>query len=177
MIDSVRLRVLTYNIHKCIGGLDRRYRPERVRDAIAALDPDVALLQEVDEGAKRTRGDRQVDLLGDLLGYRYRAYFPNVRLRRGGHYGNAILSRFPIVETRNIDVSIPLTKRRSVLQAWLRVRKGRGPSRTLVVHSVHLGLLAFLRRRQLTRFFESGSLAEIHPRAPAVLAEIGRAHV
>jgi len=32
----MKLRVLSYNIHKCIGGLDRRYRPERIVETIAA---------------------------------------------------------------------------------------------------------------------------------------------
>ena len=27
----MRLRLLTWNVHKCIGGLDRRYDPERVQ--------------------------------------------------------------------------------------------------------------------------------------------------
>ena len=31
----MKLRLLTYNVHKCIGGLDRRYRPERVWSVIA----------------------------------------------------------------------------------------------------------------------------------------------
>src|SRR5205085_12459322 len=47
------LRIMTYNIHKGIGGVDRKYSPERVRDTIALFAPDFLLLQEVDEGAKR----------------------------------------------------------------------------------------------------------------------------
>ena len=50
-------------------------------------------------GVRESRDDsvtRQVDWLGDTLGLPYRAYQANVRLRHGGHYGNAILSRFPL---------------------------------------------------------------------------------
>lgn len=166
---TVQLRVLTYNVHKCIGGVDRRYDPERVRAAVASCQPDVLLLQEVGEGTKRSRGDRQVDVLGDMLGMRYRVYFPNVRLRNGGQYGNAVLSRHPIVDARNVDVTIPPTKPRSVLQARLRVRHGGHP-RTVVVYSIHLGLLGFLRARQLRRFLEADEFAMQHPRAPSILA-------
>jgi endonuclease/exonuclease/phosphatase family metal-dependent hydrolase len=165
----VHLRVLTYNVHKCIGGVDRRYDPLRVRDAVAACRADVLLLQEVDEGARRTRGDRQVDVLGDLLGLRHRAYFPNVRLRGGGHYGNAVLSRHAIVDVVNVDVTIPPTKPRSILQARLRVRHG-GRNRTVVVCSLHLGLLGFLRARQVRRFLQADAFASLHPRAPSILA-------
>ena len=166
----MHLRVLTYNIHKCIGGIDRRYDPDRVREVVSHYDPDLVFMQEVDEGARRSSHHRQVDILGDLLRYRHRTYFPNVRLRGGGHYGNAILSKFPITETRNIDLSIPMTKRRSVLHAWIRVRPAhRGRSRTLHVFNMHLGLSQVLRRWQLQRFLASHPFATLHQRTPVII--------
>src|SRR5262249_33698289 len=141
-------------IHKCIGGVDRRYDPLRVADTIAHYAPDVLLLQEVDEGARRSNGDRQVDLLGETLGFHHRTFFPNVAVRGGGEYGNAILSRYPIVETRNVDLTVGWKKRRSVLHAICRVRKD-GLDRTLHVYNMHLGLAAYERRIQLQSFLDS----------------------
>jgi endonuclease/exonuclease/phosphatase family metal-dependent hydrolase len=46
----MKLTILSWNIHKGIGGIDRRYRLERVIEVIRHHDPDVALLQEVAEG-------------------------------------------------------------------------------------------------------------------------------
>ena len=167
----MRLRILTYNVHKCIGGIDRKYRPERVAETIAHYAPDFVLLQEVDEGAPRTGGHRQVDLLGDLVGLRHRTYFPNVRLRRGGHYGNAILSRFPLTEARNIDLTVRFTRARSVLHARFRVRPpGRGHFRTVQVFNLHLGLSQVLRKIQIRRFLESEPFARLDPRTPAIVA-------
>jgi endonuclease/exonuclease/phosphatase family metal-dependent hydrolase len=168
----MKLRVLTYNVHKCIGGLDRRYRPERVWNVIAPLEPDFVLLQEVDEGARRSNGDRQVDLLGDLLGLRHRTFFPNVRVPGGGHYGNAILSRYPLTHTSNIDLTVRWTKRRSVLHARFRVRRhGRDECfRTVNVYNLHLGLSQGLRQTQLKTFLESQPFAGHHPRTPVILA-------
>jgi len=40
----MRLRLLTYNIHKCIGGVDRRYNPQRIAEVITNLHSDVLLL-------------------------------------------------------------------------------------------------------------------------------------
>ena len=57
----MRLRVLSYNIHKCIGGVDRRYEPSRIVEVIRKLDCDVLMLQEVDAGVSRSNGDRQVE--------------------------------------------------------------------------------------------------------------------
>ena len=98
----MQLRLLSYNIHKCIGGVDRRYRPERVEETIRHHAPDLVLMQEVANGAGRPRWHRQIDLLGDELGFRHRTWFPNHRFRSGGEYGNAVLSRWPITDTENI---------------------------------------------------------------------------
>lgn len=168
----MRLRMMTYNIHKAIGGVDRRYRPERVRDTIAPFDPDFVLLQEVDEGAERSSRHRQVDLLGEMLGLRHRTWFPNVTVRGGGHYGNAILSRFPLTDTRNIDLSFPNTKRRSVLHARFRVRRDGEADhlRTVHVFNLHLGLSATLRKMQIRKFLESHPFSHFHPRTPVVVA-------
>jgi endonuclease/exonuclease/phosphatase family metal-dependent hydrolase len=167
----VRLRILTYNIHKCIGGVDRKYDPHRIMDVIAHYNPDVAMLQEVDEGARRSSRHRQVDVLADVLKYRHRTFFPNVRVRGGGHYGNAIMSRYPIMATANIDLTIPLTKKRSVLHAWIRVRPPTGGrSRTVHVFNLHLGLSQALRKWQLRKFLESHPFATLHHRTPVIVA-------
>ncbi len=166
----MKVRVLTYNIHKCIGGIDRRYRPERIRDVIAHYHPDLVLLQEVDRGARRTNGDDQVDLLGDMLGLRHRTWFPNHRMLRGGEYGNAILSRFPITHTENIDLTVPPRKRRSVLHGRYRVRLGTKRTRTLHVFNLHLGLSGTERKIQLRKFLESHPFAGFDRRTPVVVA-------
>lgn len=171
----MRLRLLTWNVHKCIGGLDRRYDPDRVRCLIAHYEPDVVMLQEVDHAARRSRGDRQVDLLGDLLGLRHRSWFANVTVRGGGQYGNAILSRFPITETDNIDLTIPPKKRRSVLHGRTRVRlhpdNGEAPrTRTVHVYNMHLGLSGIERKVQLRKFLASHPFAGLDARTPIVVA-------
>jgi len=164
----VKLRVLSYNIHKCIGGVDRRYDPSRVADVISNLDPDVLLLQEVDAGVPRSNGDRQVDVLGELCGMRYRAWYPNVAVRGGGQYGNAILSRYPLIESTNIDLSIRFKKPRSVLHGVVRVRHD-GIDRTVHVYNMHLGLARFERRIQLRKFVDSHPFASLHHDTPVVV--------
>lgn len=168
----MKLRVLTYNIHKCIGGIDRRYRPERVCETIAHYEPDLVLMQEVDNAAKRSKEHRQVDVLGDMLGFRHRTWFPNHKLRNGGEYGNAILSRFPLTETQNIDLTLGRRKRRSVLHARYRVRVGaRGKhTRTVHVYNLHLGLSGAERKKQLRIFLDSDPFARLHKRTPIIVA-------
>lgn len=159
---------MTYNVHKCIGGIDRRYQPQRVVATIAHYDPDIVMLQEVDAGAKRSNSDQQSEMLGDALGMRHRSWFPNVTLRKGGAYGNAVLSRFPCRREDNIDLSVEGRKARSVLHTIVRVRKGRR-ARTVHVFNMHLGLRQEERRKQLRRFLDSHPFAHMHARTPVIV--------
>lgn len=165
----MRLRVISYNIHKCIGGVDRRYEPGRIVEVIAHYEPDVVLLQEVAEGSPIYNHDRQYERLSTELGLRHVTYFVNVRFKRRGQYGNAILSRFPLTETSNIDLTIPPKKRRSVLHGRYRVRLGKKTSRTLHVYNMHLGLSGIERKLQLKKFLASQPFEGLHPRTPVLV--------
>ena len=164
----MKFRVVTWNIHKCIGGVDRRYRPERVTQLLQHYEPDFALLQEVDENVRRSDYHRQVDDIGEALGLRHRCYTPTHRLRNGGHYGNAILSRWPIFDQHDLDLTIGTRKRRGAIYARARVR-WRGKSRTIIVVNLHLGLAGSERDKQLLRFLESHPFAGAHHQTPIIL--------
>jgi endonuclease/exonuclease/phosphatase family metal-dependent hydrolase len=164
----MKLRLVSYNIHKCIGGVDRRYEPERTAEVLRKLDADIILLQEVDTGVPRSRGDNQTEVLGDLVGMRYRTWYPNVDVRGGGQYGNAILSRYPIIESSNIDLTWRFKKRRSALHSVLRVRHD-DVDRTVHVFNMHLGLARFERRIQLHKFLDSHPFANLHHETPIVV--------
>ena len=62
MKGLMRFRVMTYNIHRAIG-VDRRFRPERIIRIIESHEPDIVLLQEVDDGVPRSR---EMDLAREL---------------------------------------------------------------------------------------------------------------
>ena len=164
----MKLRVITWNIHKCIGGVDRRYDLARTVETLGHFAPDVALLQEVDAGAKRSNGDHQTELLAEALGFHHHAWFPNVDVRGGGTYGNAILSRFPLDEVRNIDVSVRFKKKRSVLHAIARVHHD-GHSRSVHLYNMHLGLAQYERRIQLGSFLDSHPFQGLHHDTPVVV--------
>ncbi len=164
----MKLRVLSYNIHKCIGGVDRRYEPTRIVEVIRKLDADILMLQEVDAGVARSKGDQQTEVLGEELGLPYRSWFPNVDVRGGGQYGNAILSRYPLIESSNIDLSIRFKKKRSALHAVLRVRHDN-IDRTVHVYNMHLGLARYERKIQLQKFLDCHPFAHLHHDTPVVV--------
>ncbi len=165
------IRLVSWNVHKCVGGLDRRYDPIRTVEVLAAANADVVLLQEVAQNGRWYRHERQVDLLGDALSMPHRSYFVNVRFGpRRGEYGNAILSRVPITSSTNIDLTLANRKARSVLHAELRLPTASGGTRTLHLFNLHLGLGEAERREQLRRLLASPALHAIQSRTPTVVA-------
>jgi len=155
----VRLRVLSYNIHRAIG-VDRRFRPERIASIIEYYNPDIAMLQEVDEGAPRSR---ELDLARELakaLGFEHFAIGHNVRLRKG-RYGNATLSRWPIRRERNIDLTIGFLRRRGCQHTRIAIKTPSGATRRLEVFNLHLGLSARERERQVSLLGRSREFAAL----------------
>jgi endonuclease/exonuclease/phosphatase family metal-dependent hydrolase len=88
-----RLRVMTYNVHGCVG-IDGRHAPERIAEVIAEYEPDLVALQEVDVGRERSDRVDQPQQIGRLLGMEH--VFSMACEMDGGQYGNAFLSRHPI---------------------------------------------------------------------------------
>lgn len=143
------MRVLSYNIHKGIGGRDRRYRPERVLEAIAVEEPDVICLQEVDSGVRRSRFHDQptmfADILGSRLGLARHVYQLNVPIGEGG-YGNLILSRYPLDTHANVCLRRGRRKPRGA-----QVIVVNTPSGPLKLVNWHLGLAEKERHWQVRK--------------------------
>jgi len=163
----MQVRVLTWNIHKGVGGVDRRYRLDRTVALIRHHTPDIALLQEVAEGWPGARFEHQLGELQAELGYPHAAFGDEHRFVQGG-YGNAILSRFPLHDAHRIDLTIGWRKRRGALQARAILRDG-GHQRTLVVHNLHLGLAGSERALQLSRFLQHEAERPLHGDTPSII--------
>ncbi len=143
----MNLRVLSYNIHRAIG-LDRRFRPQRIATILAHHNADIILLQEVDAGVPRSRGLDLARELADSLGYPHHALGLNVKLRKG-MYGNATLSRYPIVNERNIDLTIESGRARGCLYTDIALPVTNMGNAEIAVFNLHLGLSFKERPRQI----------------------------
>lgn len=137
------LRVLTVNIHKGYTTFGRRHMLEELREAVRAVASDVVLLQEV-HGMHEGLDGGQAEYLADRIWPRH-AYGRNA-LVRGGHHGNAVLSRWPIVQYVNHDVTQPGAEGRGMLHCVLDFA-----GMPLHVICVHLGLTERHRRGQIAR--------------------------
>lgn len=83
------IRVMSYNVHGC-AGRDGRISPERIARVIAAHDPDIVALQELDAND----AVHQAEIIAKSLSMSHH-YHASVLLRHGWH-GNAVLSRYDL---------------------------------------------------------------------------------
>lgn len=142
----MRLRLASYNIHGGIGA-DGRLDLDRILAVLRQLDCDVIALQEV----VSTPAYGQLDALAAGIGGTGIAG-PTL-LRAGGHYGNAVLSRLPVLAVRRLDLSVPRREPRGALLVDLDAGGDR-----IRVTSTHLGLRPKERRIQIRRLL--GALPE-----------------
>jgi len=160
------LRVMSWNIHKGIGGLDRRYDLNRIIAVLENYEPDVVLLQEVAQGIQRLKGHDQVELLTSALGL-HSTFYPEHQFK-GGTYGNLLLARWSISDPIHLDLTIGSRKRRGMIQAHIRAQIGKN-QRTVVVHNMHLGLAGRERSLQLDRVMSSLPLRHLHQATPTII--------
>jgi endonuclease/exonuclease/phosphatase family metal-dependent hydrolase len=136
------VRLLSYNIHKGIGGRDRRYEIERIVAVIEQEEPDVICLQEVDRHVRRSRYHDQPALLARAVGAAAQLYQMNVFRHEGG-YGNLILSRWPF--RGHHQISLRHRRRKARGAQMVVVETPEGP---LHLVNWHLGLRERERRWQ-----------------------------
>jgi endonuclease/exonuclease/phosphatase family metal-dependent hydrolase len=165
----MRFRLLSWNIHKGIGGLDGRYDIQRVIRAIEQSHPDIVQLQEVDDDAPRSRHHRQVDVLADALAMPHRAYQPNVTLRRGA-YGNAIISRFPLNLLKSLDLSIRFKKKRGAQIVSVAIPVPHQLHQPVMLVNLHLGLIEFEQKIQLRRLLACEEVKGLDHQVPMIVA-------
>jgi len=150
--QSKSLRLLTVNIHKGYNAFNRRHVLHELRDAVRALGSDLVFLQEV-EGKSGAAG-AQYEFLADTL-WPEHAYGRNA-VAEGQDHGNAVLSRLPVLRSRNHDVSLPGFEPRGLLHCVLqRSDAESGSARELHVMCVHHGLREAHRRHQLARLCQT----------------------
>jgi endonuclease/exonuclease/phosphatase family metal-dependent hydrolase len=139
--DPATLRVVTYNIHRS-RGMDRRTRPDRVVAVLRGVDADVIALQEVIGSGPS--GISHIEEIGAALGMGW-VMAPARRLR-GHQFGNALLSRLPIVHHVEHDLSWKTCEERCLQRADIDVH-----GHILHVYNVHLGTAILERRHQAQR--------------------------
>lgn len=137
-------RLLTYNVHRCVG-VDRRLDVGRIAAVIADCEPDIVCLQELDVGRARTGRVDQADAIARRLSMSFR-FHPAMRVE-AELYGDAILTPHPETLVRAAALpavrGVPGNEPRGAL--WSTVEIGGA---SLNVINTHLGLIPREQRLQ-----------------------------
>jgi endonuclease/exonuclease/phosphatase family metal-dependent hydrolase len=157
----MKLRVATYNVHKC-AGMDRRISPARIAEVIEEFRPDVIGLQEVLSIEGGRREENQARYLADRLGMHLA--IGEVRRLRGGAYGNIVLSRLPIDSSCAFDLTVAGCERRGCLRSDIQLEGGQ----VLHVFNLHLGTGFLERRAQAQRIVATEWLRGAGPPGPRI---------
>ena len=164
------LRVATYNIHKGVQGVGptRRLEIHNLALAIETLDADIVCLQEVRQGNRKEAsyftGWPEQPQAEFLAPEGYEAVYRSNAVTKHGEHGNALLSRWPVIECRHEDMSDHRFEQRGLLHAKLLVAG-------VTVHAivVHFGLIPSSRVRQ-TAHLKAYIAREIPLDEPVVVA-------
>lgn len=158
-----RVRVMTYNVHSCIG-MDGRLAPERIARTIARHGADIVALQELDVQRRRTGGIDQAQLIARHLEMDFH-FHPALHLEEE-RYGDAILTDLPMRLVRAGSLpGLPSQEPRGAL--WVAVDLGNGTE--LNVLNTHLGLTAWERRLQTQALLGPEWLGDPRCEDPVVL--------
>lgn len=138
------LRVVTYNIHSCIGR-DGIEDFSRVADVLREINGDIVALQEV-----TSNQDTSADMLAYLAAAAKMQPVPGFTLQQAkGRYGNALLSRLSLSAVNRYDISIPGREARGLIEARFQCQKLQ-----CMVWATHLGLGVRERHRQINRLLQ-----------------------
>lgn len=163
--EPLQLRVLSYNIHHGEGS-DRRVDLKRIAGVINGARPDLVALQEVDSGTKRTGGVDQPWRLSELTKLQH-VFGDNIPYE-GGRYGNAVLSRFPIVRHENHPLpSHYQGEQRGVLEVEVQPPNWKSP---LVFYATHFDYRGGYDAERMESARLVNELAARRPDVPAILA-------
>lgn len=147
MREVMNLKILTYNIHKGFDWNNKKYFLKEVKELVRESRANLVFLQEVvGESHKiKKKGliDTQFEYLADSV-WTHFSYAKNA-VYDHGHHGNLVLSEFPIINWKNINISTNNMEKRGLLVCQIALPTEKPTS--LYVLCAHLDL--FNRGRQL----------------------------
>jgi endonuclease/exonuclease/phosphatase family metal-dependent hydrolase len=138
----VKLRIATYNVHKC-KGIDGRVSIDRIGRVLEEVNADIMALQEIFYP--------QAEHLAKTFDAHWA--FGGNRQLLGADYGNVVLSRHTLRSHCNYDVTVPGRENRGCLRTDVFLH-----NRALHVFNVHLGTAFFERRRQAKHLLDEAVL-------------------
>ena len=147
--DPGNVRVLTYNIHACVG-MDGELAPERIARVLSQTGADVICLQELDVNRKRSGHQDQARQIAESLDMNF--HFHPAWHIEGERFGNAILTHFPLQLVRAEGLHQQQESRSKRGAVWVQVEIE--PGTCLQVISAHLSIYPKEHLRQVEELYK-----------------------
>jgi endonuclease/exonuclease/phosphatase family metal-dependent hydrolase len=159
------IRVMTYNIHSCIG-IDGKIRPERVARVINHCDPDIVAVQELDAHRLRSGGHDQAAVIANHL--RMDHVFHAMIEEEKERYGIAIFARHPfrVVKSERFTRTDHRPFREARGAIWITLELGGRPLHFI---NTHFGLGRAERNFQVNELLGEDWLGRIRENEPVIL--------
>jgi endonuclease/exonuclease/phosphatase family metal-dependent hydrolase len=143
--------------------MDRRIDSARIATVLRELNADVIALQEVIAATSGGPEANQPSYIASQLSG-YTVHFGEARQHLGAPYGNAVLSRLPVIASQTYDLTRGQRERRGCLR--VDVDCGGEP---LHVFNVHLGTSFFERRHQGRKLISTDVLGSTELKHPTIV--------
>ena len=105
----MQLKIMSFNIQHCLNFVTRNIDYDIMADAIKKCGADIIGLQEVRDESDAEEYEAQAKIIAEKLGFYY--YFAEaIRFEGKNPYGNALISRYPIISAETILIPDPEVK-------------------------------------------------------------------
>jgi endonuclease/exonuclease/phosphatase family metal-dependent hydrolase len=160
-----RLRLMTYNVHGCVG-MDGKLSPERIARVIAEHAPDVVALQELDVGRSRSGWIDQAQSIARHLEMEFH-FHPALSIEEE-LYGNAVFSTLPLrlIRAERLPEPSGLGQLEPRGALWVAIEIGDAEVQII---NTHLGLLPGERRVQAQALLGGDWIGGMEGAAPKIL--------
>jgi endonuclease/exonuclease/phosphatase family metal-dependent hydrolase len=150
----VVIKILSYNIHKGRSFFLRHRIWNALDSLVHTVEPDIVFLQEF---LIEPQAERLLEKFADKLWPHY-SFGQNATM--GDYrYGNAILSKFPFVETHSTDISNSAFEKRGLLYGKVKLQENQ----SLYLFCSHLDLTHNGRKKQIHKIEKvTSTLTESH---------------
>lgn len=106
------MKIMTFNTQHCLNYIERKIDFDIMAEAIKKCGADIVGLNEMRDESDHEEYDAQAAILAELTGIKYHYFAKAIEFGENDPYGNALLSKYPIISAETISVPDPDPKGR-----------------------------------------------------------------
>ena len=103
----MKINIMSYNTQHCLNFITRKIDFDIIADTIKKCEADIIGLQEIRDESQDPDYQAQAKIIAHKLGYPYYYFAEAIRFQGINPYGNAIISRYPILSAETILIPDP----------------------------------------------------------------------